>query len=65
MIALSVIAELQSPYKRSGLNNVRDVRARCSANNLEKAWRERTGQEVPENVRGKGKRQKGEGKRKK
>jgi len=59
MIALSVFAELESPYAKCRLKKDGHVRSRWGVKNLDKAWKEKTGQEVPEEMKGEVKREKG------
>jgi tetratricopeptide (TPR) repeat protein len=46
--ALSIFAQLQSPYARNAINALKDLRQKWGAKKFDAAWREKTGEEVPE-----------------
>lgn len=46
--SLSIFSDLQSPYAKMALSDLKNLREHWGAENFDKAWREKTGQSVPD-----------------
>ena len=53
ILALYIFVELQSPYAKLAMQNLRNLRDLWGAKNLEVAWKKKTGEEVPDWLRSK------------
>ncbi len=48
LIAISIFSKLQSPDSKIAANSLKSLRKKWGAENFDAAWREKTGEEVPE-----------------
>jgi hypothetical protein len=51
LLALSLFVELQSPYAQTAINALKNLRQKWGAKKFDAAWRDKTGEEVPEGLK--------------